>query len=203
MTKSIQAPLKGSSPVNPPVIDAINQMFAEFQLIYNNQYHKAFPTTDKLEYAKRLWLSYLKSYSAQQILDAAHSAIKESEFLPTLRGVLKYIEASALMTCGLPDARQAYLEACNATHPKVEHRWSHPAVYHAGQECGWLFLESSAEKQTFPVFQQHYKKLCERVQAGESFTVAKLPALPAEPASPMSKQARRKALEKLRREQQL
>ena len=66
-------------------------MFAEFQLLYSNQYHKAFPTTDKLDYAKRLWFSHLKDYSAQQILDAAHQATRESEFLPSVASVLKHM----------------------------------------------------------------------------------------------------------------
>jgi len=201
MAKKLQTQPDNAS--NQQVISAINQMFAEFQLVYNNQYHKAFPTTDKLEYSKRLWYGFLKDYSAQHILDAAHTAIKESEFLPTVRGVLKYLEASALAAQGLPEVRLAYLEACNASHPKADFHWSHPAVYHAGHECGWLFLESAPEKQTFPVFQQHYKKFCERVQAGESLIVSKTPALAADAAKPMTRQERQKALEKLRRSTQL
>lgn len=181
-------------------MDAVDQVFAEFQLVYNNQYHKAFPTTDKLEYAKRLWFPYLKDFSPQEILKAAHQAIKESEFLPTVRGVLKYLEAAALEARGLPDVRQAYMEACNATHPKADFHWSHPAVYHAGHECGWLFLDSTPEKQSFPIFQQHYKKLCDRTQAGESLVVPKTPALSADVEKPMNKKDRQTALAKLRKE---
>jgi hypothetical protein len=181
-------------------MDAVDRVFAEFQLVYNNQYHKAFPTTDKLEYAKRLWFPYLKDYTAQQILDAAHSAIKESEFLPTVRGVLKYLEVSALAAHGLPEVRRAYMEACNATHPKIDFHWSHPVVYFAGHECGWLFLESATEKQSFPVFQQHYKTLCERVQAGEMLVIPKNPALSTNVEKPMNKKDRRSALARLRKE---
>ena len=72
-------------------MDAIDQIFAEFQLLYSNQYHKAFTTTDKLVYAKRLWFSHLKDYSAKQILDAAHKATRETEFLPSVASVLKHI----------------------------------------------------------------------------------------------------------------
>jgi hypothetical protein len=198
MTKKLQTQTDIAS--NQQVISAINQMFAEFQLVYNNQYHKAFPTTDKLEYTKRLWYGFLKEFSAQQILDAAHTAIKESEFLPTVRGVLKYLETSSLAAHGLPEVRLAYMEACNATHPKADFHWSHPAVYLAGHDCGWLFLESAPEKQSFPLFQQIYKKLCDRVQAGESFTVPKTPALPADIEKPLNKKERLSALAKLRKE---
>jgi hypothetical protein len=78
----------------PDAADAINRMFAEFELVYHNQYNKAFPTREKEEWAKRLWHDNLKSYSPEQILNATHQAIRESEFLPTVAGVLKYIESS-------------------------------------------------------------------------------------------------------------
>jgi len=73
-------------------MDAIDQMFAEFELVYHNQYNKAFNTKEKEDWAKKLWYSNLKDCTANQILDAAHKAIKESEFLPTVHGVIKYIE---------------------------------------------------------------------------------------------------------------
>jgi 16S rRNA A1518/A1519 N6-dimethyltransferase RsmA/KsgA/DIM1 with predicted DNA glycosylase/AP lyase activity len=45
-------------------------------------------------------------------------------------------------------------------------RWSHPAVYHAGAASDWFFLASSPEKTAFPVFERHYRRLCELVDAG-------------------------------------
>jgi len=74
------------------IINAVNQMFAEFELVYHNQYHKAFASKEKEDWAKKLWYSNLKEFSAQQIIDAAHRAIKESEYLPTVHGVIKYLE---------------------------------------------------------------------------------------------------------------
>jgi len=82
------------STANPAVVSAISQMFAEFELVYHNQYHKAFNSKEKEDWAKKLWYSNLKEFSAQQILDAAHRAIKESEYLPTVHGVFKYLEKS-------------------------------------------------------------------------------------------------------------
>lgn len=78
------------SAADPAVVSAISQMFAEFELVYHNQYHKAFNSKEKEDWAKKLWYSNLKEFSAQQILDAAHRAIKESDYLPTVHGVLKY-----------------------------------------------------------------------------------------------------------------
>jgi len=181
------------------VMDAIDQMFAEFQLVYNNQYHKAFPTTDKLQYAKRLWFPYLKDYPAQQILNACHRAIKESEFLPTVKGILKYI-GSELSEFGLPEPRQAYIEACRASSPKAAYSWSHPAVYYAGQQSDWFFLASNSESVAFPVFDKAYRQLCEQVLKGQKLSMPSQEALPEETSQSMTKAERQQALAKLREE---
>lgn len=159
-------------------IDAINQLFAEFELVYHNQYLKAFPTLEKLQFAKQLWFTHLKEYSAEQILRAAHRAIKESEYLPTIAGLVKYCE-NEWNLYGLPDPRSAYVEACRASSPKAEYHWSHPAVYHAGCAADWFFLANNTEAKAYPVFEQHYRQICDRVRQGETFTVPAIPALPA------------------------
>lgn len=182
---------------DPGLVSAINQMFAEFELVYHNQYHKAFSTREKEEWAKKLWYNNLKEYGAAAILDAAHRAIKESEYLPTVRGVLKYLEKDILDSLGLPDPHAAFMEACNAPHPKMAFSWSHPAVYHAGVQCGWLFLESSPERVSWPVFEDAYRSLCARVRLGEKLELPLLTAQEA-PAKTMSREERLKALEKLR-----
>lgn len=178
-------------------MDAIDQMFAEFELVYHNQYHKAFNSKEKEDWAKKLWYNNLKDHAGAVILDAAHRAIKESEYLPTVRGVLKYLENDALAALGLPDARGAFVEACNATHPKTAFPWSHPVVYHAGLQCGWIFLESSPERISWPVFEEIYRGLCTRARQGESFVLPLLPASEKE-SKTMSREERVKALAKLR-----
>ena len=67
------------------VIDAVNQMFAEFALVYHNQYQKAFSDKEKLMLAKRLWLSHLAAYSPEQILAAARRAARQRRRLPRPR----------------------------------------------------------------------------------------------------------------------
>jgi len=121
-------------------------MFGTFELVYHNQFQKAFATPDKLAYAKKLWFSSLNDFSAEQILRATQRAIKESEFLPTVRGILKFIETE-YDALGLPSARSAYIEACRAPSPKSAFAWSHPAVYYAGRESDWFFLANSTERQ--------------------------------------------------------
>jgi hypothetical protein len=177
------------------VINAVNQMFAEFALVYHNQYQKAFPDKEKLALAKRLWMQHLAHYQPEQILAAVRRVTQESEYLPTVHGVLKYLGANAL---GLPDARDAYREACLAPSPKVEQRWSHPAVYLAGAASDWFFLNSQTEKTAFPVFEKHYRELCERVARGETLRMPTVPALPEQIHQPMTAEQRHAAMEALR-----
>ncbi len=184
-----------AGPAREAVIDAVNQMFAEFALVYHNQYQKAFPDKEKLMYAKRLWLTHLAAYTPEQILAAGRQATRESEYLPTVRGVLKYLEAEAL---GLPDARDAYREACLAPSPKVEQPWSHPAVYLAGLASDWFFLASTPEKQAYPVYEKHYRELAERVARGEELQIPAVPALPEHPRQPLTAEQRHAAMQALR-----
>ncbi len=158
-------------------IDAINRIFAEFELVYHNQYTKAFPTLEKLQYAKKLWYTNLCQYRPDQIINAAHQVIRESEYLPTIRGLLKYCDTQ-MDAYGLPEAHAAYLEACNAPSPKAEHRWSHCAVYHAGKNTGWFALANNVEAKMYPKFEQQYRALCSRVRAGETLSPPQHQALP-------------------------
>lgn len=164
-------------------IDAINRVFAEFELVYHNQFIKAFPTMEKLQYAKRLWLSHLQELSAEQIVYAAHRAIKESEYLPSIRSLLKYGETE-FDRYGLPDVRAAYIEACMARAPQDTVKWSHPAVYFAGKQSDWFFLANNPERLSYPVFERNYLQLCQRVRQGETLTLPEVNALPEKVAEP-------------------
>ena len=177
------------------VMDAIDQMFAEFSLVYHNQYQKAFPDKEKLMLAKRLWMQHLANYKPEQILAAVRRVTQESEYLPTVHGVIKYLGASSL---GLPEARDAYREACLAPSPKVEQRWSHAAVYLAGAASDWFFLANQTEKTAFPVYEKHYRELCERVAQGEKLQMPVVAALPETIHQPMTAEQRHAAMEALR-----
>jgi len=175
---------------------AIDQMFAEFELVYHNQFQKAFPTVEKLTYAQRLWFSHFKDYKPEQILAAVRRVTQESEYLPTVHGVIKYLGASSL---GLPEARDAYREACLAPSPKAEQRWSHAAVYLAGAASDWFFLANQTEKTAFPVYEKHYLELCERVAQGEILRMPAIAALPEQIHQPMTAEQRHAAMLALRR----
>lgn len=174
-------------------------MFALFRLNYHNQYYAAFPDAAQLKQIKKLWLESLGAYPVSQLLAGARRALETSEYLPTLNRMHACCRA-ALADCGLPSARDAYLEACEAPSPKAAHPWSHPAVYHAGRAAGWFFLAHHGEQRTWPEFRERYEHYCARALGGERLTLPEAPALqqPAEPA--MSIEERQRALARLRRE---
>lgn len=179
------------------LIDAINQVFTLFRLNYHNQYLKAFGNTAELNEVKRLWLEMLGQFDARTLLSAAKMVIETSEYLPTLRTMIHYCEkASSDPT--LPDAHSAYLEACRAPSPKAAYAWSHPAVYHAGLASDWFFLANNPEKLTFPVFERHYLRLCEKVMNGVQLAEPNAPALPETSETPLSKDENQQRLAALR-----
>jgi FAD/FMN-containing dehydrogenase len=167
----------GAGPTEPrrdeDLVDAINQVFALFRLNYHNQYYSAFGDAAQLNQIKRLWLDSLAAHSPETILLGARRCIETSEYLPTLARMLECCQQARLSAQGLPDAHAAYREACLAPEPKQAQRWSHPAVFHAGRETGWFFLASTAESKAFPMFEKHYRAVCERIVSGE---VLELPA---------------------------
>ena len=187
-------PQQKNSTMKASIMDAVDQVFAEFELVYHNQYSKAFPTEEKLGYAKRIWFNNLNHLKAEQIIAAAHKAIRESEFLPTVKGLLKHVGGAQ----GLPEAYSAYIEACQAPSPKIEQQWSHPAVYLAGSASDWFFLASNNESKAFPIFKRHYENLCERAISGEKLTMPSYQALPETISQPLSNEERKERMKKLR-----
>ncbi len=187
------------APAKPEVVDAINQMFAEFELVYHNQYNKAYNTPEKLHYAKKLWYSNLAGYSSDAILAAVKRATTESEFLPSVRSILKYCETD-LAKLGLPTPRDAYIEACRASSPKAGFNWSHAAVYLAGKASDWFFLANSTERVVLPVFQQHYQHFCQQVANGEELAVPAPAQLEQQKTEPLTKDKQKEKMAALRQQ---
>jgi len=179
-------------------IEAINQVFALFRLNYHNQYYAAYPDAEQLAQIKKLWLESLRDYPVEQILKGAKHAIEHSEYLPTLHRMHECCQ-QGLGELGLPAAHDAYIEACKAPSPKSAQNWSHPAVYLAGRDSDWFFLANNLERQTWPVFREHYQGYCARVLQGESLVVPAPEALERKADKPLSKDEQLTALEALRR----
>ena len=170
-------------------------------MAYHNQFHKAFPG-DKANVAKQLWLHSLNDLSPEEIIRGGRRSIRESAYLPTLH-TIRELSKPDLASLGLPDAHSAYLEACRASSPKAEFNWSHIAVYHAGRAADWYFLSTNTERAAYPVFKEHYQRLCARVLDGEELAPPSIPALPEESSTRLSLDERREKLRELRQEHNL
>jgi hypothetical protein len=172
-------------------------VFALFRLNYHNQYYAAYPDQSQLVQIKKLWLEALAELPVEQILRGAKHAIEHSEYLPTLNRMIESCQAG-LSEYGLPDAREAYLEACRAASPKSAQPWSHPAVYLAGRDSDWFFLANNEERITWPVFRAHYQHHVAAVLRGETLAVPSPEALEQHKAEPLSPEAQIAELKKLR-----
>jgi hypothetical protein len=178
-------------------IDALNEVFALFRINYHNQYYKAYSDTQVLNQIKKLWLESLTQFAPETILRGARKVIETSEYLPTLNRMIRACQGDP-ESFGLPDAHSAYVEACRAPSPKAAWHWSHPAVYHAGLASDWFFLANNPERATFPVFERHYQRLCEKVMNGLELPAPDAPALPETIETPLSKEENQKRLDALR-----
>ncbi|WP_086934084.1 replication protein P [Agarilytica rhodophyticola] len=177
-------------------INAINQVFAIFRRNYHNQYYKALPDENELSIVKRIWLESLKRFPPETILMAAKSVIEASEFMPTLRTMIRHCEEQS--DFGLPDAHNAYIEACRAPSPKASYAWTHLAVYYAGKQCDWYFLQSNSEDVAYPIFKKEYQQICQRILQGETLLPPQLPELPEKTETILDKKANLKNLKSLK-----
>ena len=105
---------------------------------------------------------------------------------------------AAGLPAGLPNGRKAYQEACNKPSPKAEQQWSHAVVYLAGRDCGWHLLANEIERKALPAFTDIYQQYCDRVIAGEAFTIEPPEALPESPQVPATKKHNLEQLDQLK-----
>ena len=182
----------------PATVDAINQVFALFRINFHNQFYAAFNDVQLLKQAKRLWLESLRHYPVECLLKAARQIIEQSEYLPTLHKMIEACDQQSDET-GLPTVRDAYLEACLASHPKAQYPWSHPAVYHAGARTGWYDLENQAEYVSWPNFKRNYEEYKRKALQGESLQIESTIDLPEPEKSTLSKPERQQQLQTLRK----
>lgn len=176
--------------------NAINQVFAIFRRNYHNQYFKAFPSEQDAAIAKRLWLESLGRFSPEAIIHGARSVIESSEFLPTLATMIKHCEKQR--SPDLPNAHSAYIEACRAPSPKTNYAWSHPAVYHAGKQSDWYFLQTNSEATAFPIFKKHYEDICQNILQGQQYALPSTLMLNEESSNPLDKKDNLKNLQSLK-----
>ena len=73
-------------------VELINLIFAELEITFHNQFHKAFPDEETLTLAKQLWLAKLEKYQNEIVFRAIDKIIETSKYLPSLSAVLNQIK---------------------------------------------------------------------------------------------------------------
>ncbi|ETX09442.1 hypothetical protein MUS1_08815 [Marinomonas ushuaiensis DSM 15871] len=148
-------------------------LFARFKAIYTHKFASAYSNPDEVKLAKREWAIALKGFQEPLLAYAVERTKEVYAWPPTISEFLKLI-STAYKAYGLADPRSAYLEACSCRSDPLSYKWSHPAVFFAGSQAGWYKLKSEEERVSWPLFEQSYLKVVDRVIAGERLVIPKV-----------------------------
>ncbi|WP_414682595.1 replication protein P [Marinomonas sp. 2405UD66-6] len=151
----------------------VNMLFARFKAIYTHKFASAYSNPDEVKLAKREWAIALKGFQEPLLAYAVERTKEVYAWPPTISEFLKLI-STAYKAYGLSDPRSAYLEACACRVDPLTYKWSHPAVFFAGSEAGWYKLKSEEERVSWPLFEQSYLKIVDKVIAGERLVIPKV-----------------------------
>ncbi len=150
-------------------VDLVNLIFAELEITFHNQFHKAFPDEETLNLAKQLWLAKLEKYQNEITFRAIDKIIETSRYLPSLSAVLNQIKELKLIELNIPSSNDAYIEASSLGEiSPFDFNWSHPFVYHAGAKLGWYRLKTESEFNIKNEFLDIYEGILEESEYKES-----------------------------------
>ena len=134
-------------------IELVNLIFAQLEITYHNQFHKAFKDEISLNLAKQLWLKKLEIFSLDLIFEAIDELTSKSKFLPSLSQTLEEIKSHYLKKEGIQSIESAFDEACLGSDEPENFKWSHPLIYETAKNFGWADLRRSEERTGFEKFQ--------------------------------------------------
>lgn len=160
-----------TSKINIPKnqVELINLIFAELEITFHNQFHKAFPDEETLNLAKQLWLAKLEKFDNEIIFKAIDKIIETSKYLPSLSAVLNQIKELKFQQQKIPPPNVAYAEATSLGEiSPLDFNWSHPFVYHAGAKVGWYRLKTESEFEIKSDFIDAYEEILEMSEVKNS-----------------------------------
>ena len=134
-------------------IELVNLIFAQLEITYHNQFHKAFKDEVSLNLAKQLWLKKLEIFSLDLIFEAIDELTSKSKYLLSLSQTLEEIKSHYLKKEGIQSIEAAFAEACLGSDEPENFKWSHPLVYETAKNFGWADLRRSEEREGFEKFQ--------------------------------------------------
>ena len=181
-------------------VELINLIFAELEITFHNQFHKAFPDEETLSLAKQLWLAKLEKYQNEIVFRAIDKIIETSKYLPSLSAVLNQIKELKLLEQNIPSSNSAYIEASSLgeTSP-LDFNWSHPFVYHAGAKVGWYRLKTESEFDIKKVFLEVYEEVLEESEFKESLLLLPENKEEITKEKPLSSDLQKERLEKIKK----
>ncbi len=181
-------------------VELINLIFAELEITFHNQFHKAFPDEETLNLAKQLWLAKLEKYQNEIIFRAIDKIIETSKYLPSLSAVLNQIKELKLFEQNIPSPNAAYIEASSLGEINpLDFNWSHPFVYHAGSKVGWYRLKTESEFDIKKVFLEFYEEVLEESEFKESLLLLPENKEEITKEKPLSSDLQKERLEKIKK----
>ena len=168
----MNGPLTSKIKIPKNKVELINLIFAELEITFHNQFHKAFPDEETLSLAKQLWLAKLEKFENELIFEAIDKIIETAKYLPSLSAVLNLIKELKFKKFKVPSPNKAYIEASSLGEINpLDFSWSHPYVYHAGAKIGWYRLKTDSEFEVKKEFLEVYGEILEESELNESFTL--------------------------------
>ena len=168
----MNGPLTSKIKIPKNKVELINLIFAELEITFHNQFHKAFPDEETLSLAKQLWLAKLEKFENELIFEAIDKIIETAKYLPSLSTVLNLIKELKFKKFKVPSPDKAYLEASSLGEINpLDFSWSHPYVYHAGAKIGWYRLKTDSEFEIKKEFLEVYGEILEESELNESFAL--------------------------------
>ena len=168
----MNGPLTSKIKIPKNKVELINLIFAELEITFHNQFHKAFPDEETLSLAKQLWLAKLEKFENELIFEAIDKIIETSKYLPSLSAVLNLIKELKYKKFEVPSPNEAYLEASSLGEINpLDFSWSHPYVFHAGAKIGWYRLKTDSEFEIKKEFLEVYGEILEESELNENFAL--------------------------------
>lgn len=202
--QAIQQPHRGEYVEKTGVYTAqefVDRVCAKLRAITKGYSKKLGSAAGEVEYKRQLALALAENdlTTDESIEPALNYYRGKDEWMPT---PAQFINACLVRHVdGCPPAKSAYLEYC-LNHGNPKHQWSHPIVREAVRASGRGYdIKTLPEEKAFPLFEQAYQVLMDRVRKGEAIDTPIPRALPAEPESrPVSRADNKSFLSNLRAE---
>ena len=148
----------------------INDLIRELRAIFP-AWKQAWPTAKHQELAKVTWTKAIveAGISDWSMIERGLQWCRSTgtDFMPSAGKFMEHCWPTP-EELGLPEAEQAYWEACRFSHPAMagKERWSHAAVYHAAIKCSRHSLLHLPVETSRLKFQSAYRDICKEMARG-------------------------------------